>query len=148
MKDRLLPLKQPVLHPFDPPLPLHVYVVRSIDHHLGHPRIPQQELDGTEPDDLVGNLVDHSCKIPLREQRAALAHQGQRLLANAEPSLRARRRAEPAGVDAFPELRPQLTSHLGERIRTHATDARMARPPWSTWFPPNTRGEARTDTRG
>ena len=129
MKDRLLPLKQPVLHPLDPPLSLHVHVVRPIDHHLGHSRVPKEELDGTEPDDLVGNLVDHASQIPLREQRAALAHQGQRLFAHTKSPLRSRRRGQPAGIDALAQLGPQLSPHLGERIRAHATAARMSRPP-------------------
>ena len=119
MKDRLLPLKQPVLHPFDPPLPLHVYVVRSIDHHFGDLGIPQQELDRSEPDDLVGNLVDHARQVSLREQRSALTHEGQRFLTDTQPPFGSRCSGEPAGIDPLTQLRTQLTPHPGERIRAH-----------------------------
>jgi hypothetical protein len=35
VEDRLLPLKQTVRHPLDPPLPLHVDVVGPVHHQLG-----------------------------------------------------------------------------------------------------------------
>ena len=38
MEDRLLPLKQTVRHPLDPPLPLHVDVVGPVHHHLASRR--------------------------------------------------------------------------------------------------------------
>ena len=129
MKDRLLPLKQPVFHPLDPPLPLHVHVVRSIDHYLRDPWVLQEEFDRPEPDDLVGNLVDHSCQIPLREKRSAFPHQRQRLLANAESPLRARRRGQAARVDPLAELGPQLAPHLGEWIRAHGATRTMTGAP-------------------
>ena len=135
MKDRLLPLKQPVLHPFDPPLPLHVHVVRSIDHHLGHVGVLQQELDRTEPDDLVGNLVDHARQVSLREQRSAFPHEGQRFLAHTHSPLRSRRGGEPASIHPLPELRTQLTAHIGERIDAHrAANTSLIREPWSIRF--------------
>ena len=49
--------------------------------------ILQQELDRTEPDDFVGNLVHHAGELALRQDRAALAQQPQRLLAHLHPTL-------------------------------------------------------------
>lgn len=52
---------------------------------LGHLGILQQELDRTEPDDLVRNLVHHARELAPRQDRSARAQQIQRLLADAHP---------------------------------------------------------------
>ena len=66
------PSNRPSVHPLDPPLPLHVHVVGPVHHDLGDLGVLQQELDGTEPDDLVRHLVHHAREVALRKDVALL----------------------------------------------------------------------------
>jgi hypothetical protein len=64
---------------------------RPVVHDLGHLGILQQELDRTEPDDFIGHFVDDTRQVALRQDRAPLAQQLERLLAYAHAAFGARR---------------------------------------------------------
>jgi hypothetical protein len=101
------------------PLPLHEHVVRSVDHHLGHRRILQQELDRSEPDDIIGNLVHDPREVARRKDGAAFAQDRHRFLADTQPPLGRRRGGEPARVDPLPELIPELATNQRQRVPAH-----------------------------
>lgn len=69
--------------------------------------VVEQELDRTPPDDGIRDLVDHLRERTLRQDVSLVAKYGQRLVANAHPSLGAR---DPAGksVDEVRLIRDEI----------------------------------------
>src|SRR5687767_1836059 len=116
MENRLLPLKQTISHPFDPPLPLHVDVVWAVHHHFGDVRIPQQELDRTSSDDRVRDLIDHLRERALREDVTVLPQDRECLLSDKEASFRARDAVEVAHVDPSQQALVQVPPDIPERV--------------------------------
>src|SRR5581483_3130797 len=88
VENRLLPLKQTFLHPLEPPLPLHVDVVGPVHHDLGDVGILEQELDGSQPDDRVRDLVDDSGEGALWQDVSLLAKDRERVAPHSSPSRR------------------------------------------------------------
>src|SRR5215471_3990323 len=46
-------IREPAIHRVDPPLPLHINLIRCIDHDLGDLGIPQIRLDRPIPEDVI-----------------------------------------------------------------------------------------------
>src|SRR5918995_3283486 len=76
------------------PLPLHEYVVGPVHHDLADLGILQQELDGTEADDLVRHLVDQPGEVSGGKYHSVVTKDRQGLLANPEAAVRGRRLPE------------------------------------------------------
>src|SRR6266545_2409535 len=119
MQDGLLPLKQTVRHLLEPPLPLHVDVVGPIHHHFGDLGVLEQELDGSQPDDRIRNLVDDLRKHTPWQDVSLLAEDGERLLSHPQAPLGSRHLLQSTSVDPAKQPLVQAATNLHERIGAH-----------------------------
>ncbi len=87
--------------------------------HLGRLEILRQELDGTEPDDLVRYLVHDAREVALRKDVTLSPQDRERLLARPHATLGSRRVREAPRVDRAAQLLAQVPSDEREWIRTH-----------------------------
>ena len=87
MEDLALPLKNQVVNPLDPPLPLHVHVVGPVDHDLADLRVFEQALDRPEADDFIGYMVHHLSHNARREDHSSFLQDRHHLVPHPEASL-------------------------------------------------------------
>src|SRR6266508_418464 len=119
MQDGLLPLKQTVRHFLEPPLPLHVDVVGPIHHHFGDLGVLEQELDGSQPDDRIRNLVDALRQYTPWQDVPLLAEDGERLLSHPQAPLGSRHLPQSSSVDPAQQPLVEAATNLHERVGTH-----------------------------
>src|SRR6266545_4984380 len=119
MQDGLLPLKQTVRHFLEPPLPLHVDVVGPIHHHFGDLGVLEQELDGSQPDDRIRNLVDDLRQHTPWQDVPLLAEDGERLLSHPKAPPGSRHLPQSSSIDPAKQPLVQAATNLHERIGTH-----------------------------